>query len=198
MTVPKSKRKISEFEFYANALRIRTQMTEWLMRDFGVKPRFRDVSVVAKKARMTPEDAKAMADIFERYGFGDTICETYPEWWIAERRRTLDRIACEMMENITSAFDLYAVTLGEWDERRAYQDRAIACVYKLLEETQFIVNYLYRTGGVDVAKYMPFVALCETEINLLKGWRKAGNDVRRGIMKREEYDRQKIQKKMAK
>ena len=110
MTVPKSKRKIAEFEFYANALRIRTQITEWLMRDFGVKPRFRDVSVVAKKARMTPEDAKAMADIFERYGFGDTICETYPEWWIAERRRTLDRIACEMAENITSAFDLYAVT----------------------------------------------------------------------------------------
>ena len=97
MTVPKSKRKISEFEFYANALRIRTQITEWLMRDFGVKPRFRDVSVVAKKARMTPEDAKVMADIFERYGFGDTICETYPEWWIAERRRTLDRIACSML-----------------------------------------------------------------------------------------------------
>ena len=196
MSVPKSKRKVAEFEFYATALKIRTQITEWLMRDFGTKNRFRDASLVARKARMTDEDKALFADLFERYGLGDTVCESYPDWWIAERRRTLDRMACELAENIVSAFDLYAVTLAEWDERRAYQDRAIACVYKLLEETQFIVNYLYRTGGVDVARYMPFVELCETEISLLKGWRKAGNTSRKGIIRKEELERQKVRDKL--
>ncbi len=196
MSVPKSKRKIAEFEFYATALKIRTQLTEWLMRDFGAKNRIRSVSLYAQKARMSEEDAKAMADIFARHGLGDSVCETYPEWWIHERRIALDRIACEMAECIASAFDFYATSIAEWDARRAYQDRAIACVYRLLEETQFIVNYLYRTGGVDVAKYMPFVALCEHEISLLKGWRKAGNASRKSIIEKEEFDRSKIRSKL--
>ena len=196
MSVPKSKRAVSEYEFYTNAQRIRVQLTEWLMRDFGAKTRIRDLSLIAKRERMSDEDRAVLAEILERYGMGDQICETYPGWWIAERRRKLDRIAASIAENICGAFDLYATCVAEWEERRLMQDRAIAGVYQLLEETQFVVAVLYKTGGVDEAKYMPFVALCEAEIKLLKGWRQAGNEIRRRLVRKDVAERAKIEAKL--
>ncbi len=197
MSVPKSKRKISEFETYANAVKIRVQVTEWLLRDFGVKDRYRDMSAISKKAKMTPDDSKTLAELLEKYQLGDRICESYPEWWIAERRRTMDRLAASMVENISSAYDIYATSLSEWDERRLMMDRAIANVIQLLEETQFIVSALFKTGGVDVNHYMPFVALCETEIALIKAWRKSGNEIRRRLIHKEVAERLKIEKKLS-
>ncbi len=196
MSVPKSKRTISEFEAYTNALRIRVHVTEWLLRDFGVKDRYRDLDAISKKAKMTPEDSKALAELLEKYQLGDRICETYPEWWIAERRRSMDRLAASMLENISAAYDIYATCLAEWEERRLLMDRAISNVYQLLDEAQFVISALFKTGGTDVNHYMPFVALCETEIGLIKGWRKSGNEIRRRLVQKDVAERLKIEKKI--
>ena len=59
MSVPASKRSISEFEFYNTAIRLRQHVTFWLLRDFGAKPRVRDAKFVANRYQMTDEDKKA-------------------------------------------------------------------------------------------------------------------------------------------
>lgn len=44
MSVPKNKRTMSELEFFHNALVLRKEMTELLLRDFGIKNKTRSVN----------------------------------------------------------------------------------------------------------------------------------------------------------
>ncbi len=196
MSVPKSKRNVSEFEFYNTAVRLREHLTLWLLRDFGVKTRPRDVAFVEKRARMNAEDKAALEDILERNGLGESICDTYPQWWISERRKRIDSICADILENIIRAYNLYATTSEEYHNRREWQNRAITGVYALIEEVQFVVDILFKTGETDVQRFMSFVKLCNDEIALLKGWRKQGNAQREGILRKETATRLKIEAKM--
>ena len=196
MTVPKSKRSVSEFEFYNTAVRLREHLTLWLLRDFGVKTRPRDVSFIEKRTRMSAEDKLTLEDILERNGLGESICDTYPQWWISERRRRIDLICADILENIVRAYNLYATTSDEYRLRREWQNRAITGVYALIEEVQFVIHILFKTGETDVQRFMSFVKFCDDEIALLKGWRKQGNAQREGILRKEIASRLKIEAKM--
>lgn len=197
MTVPKSKRSVSEFEFYTNALRIRQRVTEWMLRDFGAKAKVRDLSLAAKKYAMSAEDKALLEALFEKYTLGERIAETFPEWWIDERRHAIDQLCADLVLDIVAAFAIYPTSTTEFEARRVLQNRAISTVMKLLEETQFVIHCLYRTGGVDVGGAMALVQLCEAEIALLKGWKKSGNPVRNAILKKEIAAKAKIQKKLS-
>ena len=192
MSVPASKRGVSEFEFYNTAVRLRVHVTMWLLRDFGAKPRYRDARFVADAYNMTDDDKKAFEELLAKYNIGDSICDTYPQWWIQERRRKIDSLCADILESITRAFNIYATTLEEYNERRLLQTRAITSVYALLEEAQFVLSVLYKTGGVDVDRYGHFVQFCNDEIALLKGWRKQGNKQRTAIIRKEKTLREKI------
>lgn len=197
MSVPVSKRTLSQYEFYNTAVRLRTKVSEWLLRDLGAKPRVRDLSFVGKRYKMSDEDRAVLDELFDKYGFGDRLCATFPEWWIAERRRTLDGICSEMVLCIVKAFNLYPQNIEEWNHRRELQNKSIGCAYALLEEMKFVVDCLHKTTGVEVNKFMPFVEMCETEIGLLKGWRKQGNEIRKPILRKEIGDRMKIEKQLS-
>lgn len=197
MSVPKSQRAISEYEFYRNALRIREKVSEWLLRDFGIKPHVRDLSLLQKKQRMSDEDKKQLEEIFSRYNIGEQICENYPAWWIAERRRTIDAVCAYMMLTIVKAFSIYPTSVAEFDERRIMQNKAISCVFALIEEMQFVLAVLRRTTGAEVGLYVSITELCESEISLLKGWRKQGNQVRNAILRKELTKQERIQKQVA-
>ena len=47
MSVPKGKRSTSKFEVYHHAVKMRTEITKWLLRDFGIKPKERTLPYVA-------------------------------------------------------------------------------------------------------------------------------------------------------
>lgn len=192
MSVPASKRSISEFEFYNTAIRLRQHVTFWLLRDFGAKPRVRDAKFVATRYQMTDEDKKTFEELLAKYNIGDSVCDTYPQWWIQERRRKIDGLLTETIECIVRAFNLYATTLEEYNERRRLQSKAITGIYAVLEECQFVISVLYKTGGVDVDRYGQLVQFCDDELALLKGWRKQGNKQREGIIRKERRLRQKI------
>ena len=185
MSVPAKKRAVSSYEFYNTAVRLRVHVTLWLLRDFGAKPKVRDCTLKAKQVGMSDEDKKALETILEKYNLGDSVTDTYPQWWINEKRKRIDGILSEMIDCIVRAFSIYATTLAEFDYRRELQTRAITCVYVLLEECQFVISVLYKTGGVDVDRYGHLVEFCTSEIALLKGWRKQGNKQRAGIARKE-------------
>ena len=62
-------------------------------------------------------------------------------------------------------------------ERRICQDKAIGLCYRLTHELQYAIETL----PVDVNKYLRFAEMIQTEINLLKGWRKSDNKFKRAI-----------------
>ena len=63
MSVPSGLRDLSKMEYYKNAVRIRTLIDEWLIREFGLKKSYRSVRQVIKN--ITEDDQKLIDSIFE-------------------------------------------------------------------------------------------------------------------------------------
>ena len=184
MTVPKGKRSLSQLEFYANAVKLRTDVNTWLLRDFGIKPKVRSLDAVSKARAMSEEDKAALIELLDKYSLGDQITEDFPAWWINERRKVIDGHLANLMHCIVAANSIFPVYECEYFERRKLQTKAIAYVFALIDEMQFVISVLWRTTGVDVEKYMPFVGACDKELALLRGWRQSDNKILQRIRKK--------------
>ena len=155
--VIKNKRNLSDFEFSRNLIKLRKEMTDLLLRDFGLKK------------NKPKEDEEASDD--------------YPEWLIIEMRKSIFDYLREIGKYICLGNSIFPTTWDEFKERRAAQNRAIGLCFGLLSEMQYIIDAL--SGRVDVSKYMPFVDTINREIALLKGWRKSGNKLKKFLKKSE-------------
>lgn len=102
--VPKSKRKLSDLEFYSNALKLRRLMTSWLLRDFGIKPTRRSPENFVKRYRFTQEDAERFTEVLERYSLGQNIYEHFEDWWVNARRLQIDKGIQDILHYIRKAY----------------------------------------------------------------------------------------------
>ncbi len=130
MSVPKSKRSLSDMEFYRTAIELRIKVSEFLLRDFGAKPKVRTLQNLQEAHKMSDEDAKTLSDLMDKYNLGDRVLETFPEWWIEQRRLKLDEILSDLLIAIRKANSIYPQTMIEYEERRLNQTRAIANAYQ--------------------------------------------------------------------
>ena len=153
MSVLKNKRGLSKLEFYHNARRLRREITNLLLRDFGVRDRVRKVKI---------------AD-----GVEASIIEEYPDWLLEEFRRSIMNILRSLIMNITAGNTIYPTNENEVILRRQYQTAAIVNCEQLLQEMHYCEDIL----PVAVSKFLPFVDAIEFEITLLKGWRKSNNKI---------------------
>ncbi len=160
MSVIKNKRSLSKLEFYHTARKLREDITNLLLRDFGIRDKVR---------RIKTEDNLEV-----------TIIEGYPDWLIVEFRRNILRILHNLMMNITAGNTIYPTTPEEVSLRRQYQTGAIINCEQLLQEMQYCADIL----PVKLDKFLPFVDAIEFEIKLLKGWRKSTNELARKIEKK--------------
>jgi hypothetical protein len=157
MSVLKNKRGLSKLEFYHNARKLREDITNLLLRDFGVRDKVRKIK--------TPENMEV------------TIIEGYPDWLIVYFRQSIINILKNLMLNITAGNTIYPTTLDELALRRRYQTGAIVNCEQLLQETLYCSDVL----PVKLEKLIPFAGAIEFEIKLLKGWRKSSNELARKI-----------------
>ena len=152
MSVVKSKRKESKFEVLHHAYKLRKDITELLLFNFGYKPQKREPETEYQQQR--------------RLGF--------ESWYIQDSRTAIIKRLRELVANLTAANSIYPVNEAEWTERRLYQDRAIANCYQILQELQYAIETLHP----DINRYTRFALDIETEVKLIKGWRKYDNKVR--------------------
>ena len=157
MSVLKNKRGLSKLEFYHTARKLRRDITGLLLRDFGVKDKVRQVK----------------GEGGERV----SIIEEFPDWLIAEFRRSIIHILRNLIANITAGNTIYPLNQAELDQRRHYQTQAIINCEQLLQEFHYCEDVL----PVAVAKFIPYVEQIEFEIKLLKGWRKANSKINKKI-----------------
>jgi hypothetical protein len=87
-----------------------------------------------------------------------------------------------LINNITYANSVYPTRELEYDQRRLYQNRAIANCYQMLQEMQYVISVL----PVDAERYMNYVGMIDREIVLLKGWRKSDNRILKAIKSKNE------------
>lgn len=176
MSVLKSKRKASQFEVFHHFYKMRKEVTDLLLRDFGFDLE-RAIKNISKKffggrpyEELTPEEK-------DRY---DKLVEkdiAFAEWFIKDERQAVVDCLRSIGEEVFTANSIYPTYMEELVERRLHQDRAIGQCYRLTQELQYAIETL----PVDVNKHLRFAEMIQTEINLLKGWRKSDNKFKRAI-----------------
>ena len=177
MSVPKSKRNLSQLEFYHTAFTLRKNLTELLLKDFSIKDKVRDIRSYVSTNRFEQADKEMFLQLCEKYKINEKIVEQYPEWLISHFRMNILNTLNDLINNITYANSVYPTREAEYDERRAFQNKAIANCYQLLQEMQYVISVV----PVNAEKYMQHVDLIEKEIALLKGWRKSDNRILKAI-----------------
>jgi hypothetical protein len=161
MSVHKNKRGLSRLELYNTARKLREDMTNLLLRDFGVRDKVRKIK--------TEENLEV------------TIIEEYPSWLIETFRDNIMGCLRDLMKNITGGNTIYPQTYGELDARRFFQDQAIVNCQQLLEELIYCADVL----PVHLGKFLPYVDRINEEVTLLRGWRKDNNRLEKEITKKE-------------
>ena len=182
MAVLSNLRSLSEMEFYKNAIKMRVNLTNWLLRDFGTKRNPRSVNQVIKN--IDEEDQNTIDEIFAKYGKSPNheFQSEYPDWFVEFERKVIVELLQELVENITSANSIYPskdFLHEECAERRSFQNKAICNCYTLYQELQYITACF----GTDLNKFIPFLESIEREVNLLKGWRQSDNTKRKKLEK---------------
>lgn len=162
-------------------LKIKKEITLLLLRDFGVKNRTWEISLLENRFRMEPEDAKEFSELCERYGIDSDIRLEYPKWFLDKKRDHIMQLLDDMIDCIVEANGIFPVILEECDQRRLWQSMAISKAKAILAELQFLQDIL----PVDHDKYMHYIRLLDKEINILKGWRKYTNKIKKGIIERQ-------------
>lgn len=180
MSVPQSKRGLSDMEFYSNARYIRKKITFYLLRDFGIRDKIRSLELFPKSKKFSEEDRKIIQEISDKYETYNPLVEEYPTWYLADVRSSLLRLLRNIIFNIKSANSVYPTSVAEYEQRRAYQNNAISNCECLLEEFQFCLEVL----PIDLNKYQEVIAKIDFEVALLKAWRKSDKRLLKGILKR--------------
>lgn len=168
MSVLARNRTVSKLKFYDNGKKLCIKLMDLCQRDFCVKM-VRNIAV--NPHRMTPEDAETLKTLAEKYYGTPKLPAKYPDRVLDKYFHTVWDLAETMLHNIISAYTLWPTCRAEVDERRLYQDRAIAACETLIIELELASRVL----DVSADKYKQFVEMLDEEIGLLKGWRKSDN-----------------------
>lgn len=175
MSVLKSKRKPSQFEVFHHFYKVRKEVTDLLLRDFGY-----DLTKAEKDLKrnfggrnveeLNPDEITRYAKLKEKY-------KAFDEWFVMNQRETIMDCLHSIGEEVFTANSIYPTCMEELIERRIHQDRAIGQCYRLTQELQYSIETL----PVDVNKYTRFADMIQTEVNLIKGWRKSDNKFKGAI-----------------
>lgn len=177
MSVLKANQKPFPFEVEHHAYKIRTVITDLALRKFGLKeyaekPKPETYSKWSQQQKDGYD--KSVAKNKERY-------EAFIEWFIPDEQKSILNLCRNMIHEIFLANEIYPQHLCECDERRLHQDLAIGYCENLIQELQYVITTLH----VNIEKYETITKMIVHEQNLIKGWRKSDNKVRKKILEKE-------------
>ena len=84
----------------------------------------------------------------------------------------------DIVGDLHRANAMYVTNMLEYEQRRLYQDKAVANCQVLKQELQSIVDII---AGINLNKYKTSVELIEKEIVLIKAWRKSDNRLKKKL-----------------
>ena len=175
MSVLKSKRKPSQFEVFHHLNKVRQEVTDLLLRDFGYS--FEKAEKRLRK-RFGGREFEALTDVEkDQYNRLKKRYEAFDEWFIEDERKVVIDCLRSIGEHVYTANSIYPTLHEELVERRVHQDLAIGQCYRLVQELQYAIETL----PVDVNTYLRFGADIQKEVDLIKGWRKSDNKFKGAI-----------------
>lgn len=175
MSVLKSKRKASQFEVFHHLYKMRKEITDLLLRDFGYSYEKGDKRLAKmfggrNYAELTEAEQERYERLKQKYA-------SFDDWFVYDERQVIVDCLREITKEVFIANSIYPTCYEELVQRRLHQDEAIGQCYRLTQELQYAIETL----PVDVNTYLRFGEMIQTEINLIKGWRKADNKFKGAI-----------------
>lgn len=169
MSVIKRKRKPSQFEVFHHLYKLRRDITDLLLRDFGYSFE-KSEKKLNKRFRNRPYEELTDSEK-KQYDRLKARWKAFDEWFIQDERKVIVDCLREITKHVYIANSIYPTVPEELIQRRIHQDEAIGQCYRLTQELQYSIETL----PVDVNVYTRFGESIQTEINLIKGWRKSDN-----------------------
>lgn len=175
MSVLKSKRKPSQFEVFHHLNKLRKDITDLLLRDFGYSFEKAEARLFKQFGGRTLEQLTEAER--ERYEKTKQRLEAFDDWFIYDQRQVIVNCLRDITKEVYIANSIYPTVMEELVQRRLHQEEAIGHCYRLVQELQYAIETL----PVNVNIFLQFGEAIQTEINLIKGWRKADNKFKRAI-----------------
>lgn len=175
MSVLKSKRKASQFEVFHHLNKMRKEITDLLLRDFGYSFEKAEARLLKQFGGRTLEQLTEAERV--RYEKTKQRLEAFDDWFIYDQRQVIVNCLRDITKEVYIANSIYPTAMEELVQRRLHQEEAIGHCYRLTQELQYAIETL----PVDVNLFLHFGEAIQTEINLIKGWRKADNKFKRAI-----------------
>ena len=172
MSVPAWKRKPSEFKVHSQLTKMRKEVTDLALRDFGWRKdkeakRIERLFNNRKFEQLNPEEQERYTKLQERN-------EAFAEWFIKDEREYIIHDIRTLDTEVSLANNIYPQYIEELIERRKHQDLAIGYCTDLVQELQ----YINETLPIDNNKYHTLIDMVNEEVLLLKGWRKSDNKLK--------------------
>lgn len=168
MSVVKSKRKPSSFEVFHHLAKMRKEITDLLLRDFGYSTEKFEANIMRHFGKNAEDLTDAEKQYCERMR---TRQRAFDAWFIKSEREVIIDCLRSIGEHVYTANSIYPAYQEELVERRLHQDLAIGQCYRLVQELQYAIETL----PVDVNTYLRFGQAIQHEVDLIKGWRKSDN-----------------------
>lgn len=175
MSVLKSKRKQSQFEVFHHLNKLRKDITDLLLRDFGYSFEKAEARLLKQFGGRTLEQLSEAER--ERYEKTKLRLEAFDDWFIYDQRQVIVNCLRDITREVYIANSIYPTVMEELVQRRLHQEEAIGHCYRLVQELQYAIETL----PVNVNIFLQFGEAIQTEISLIKGWRKADNKFKRAI-----------------
>lgn len=156
MSVLVSKRKESKFEAIVYSVELHKMLTELIRRNFGV----RDLDQLV---RLKYAHGKDMEENFSRY-----------RYLMHKSKERIDQLGYLITNNLRGANSIYPTSMHEYEQRRDYQNFALANCEQLVKELQRVVDLF----EVDINVYGRTINAIDREIGLIKKWRQRDNKIK--------------------
>lgn len=170
MSVPKGKRKESKFEAQHHFYRLRAEVTNLMLLDFGFSEEKYRKHI--ERYRETHAQAENVEEVVARY---QKKCDSFKQWFIDREcdavLEILRRIECEFTIGNSIYPSETPAKIMEFCERRKHIDEAVAQCYVLKQELQYIISSL----PVNINKYERLSVEIDRQIALYKGVRQSDN-----------------------
>lgn len=156
MSVLSADRKESKFEAVTFSIELHDLLIDLMQRSFGIK----NLDDVVRK----------------RYAYGKDKTEDFAKYryLMVNSKSRIDQLAALLTNNLRAANSIYPTSISEYEQRRGYQNIAIANCEQLINELQRIVEVF----EVDINIYGKYINAIDREIGLIKKWRQRDNKIK--------------------
>ena len=168
--VPASRRKESRFEAQHHFYKLRDEVTQLMINDFGFSAEKYQASI--EKYRSSHRSSDNADLVVERW---KRKYDAFNRWFIDKECDAILSILRNIESEFTFGNSIYPsetpAKTEEYLERRKHINAAISNCYVLKQE----INYVIRTLPVDLNKYTRFAEAIDQQVALYKGVRQADN-----------------------